>query len=154
MADSCLIITFQPVFPSSSVYTVPSTPGTPPFLVWSSGRSGIRYIIYDQANITRACTRQSQHSFPALYHPTPTRVFSINLPAQVYRLQTHPSIVLWGGNNENEGALTWFNEVSRLPPQLTMSTGYARLPGGSIAHVPSPLFRRARPTRTCTRRIT
>lgn len=26
------------------------------------------------------------------------------------RLQSHPSIVLWGGNNENEGALNWFPE--------------------------------------------
>jgi len=34
---------------------------------------------------------------------------------QVKRLQSHPSIALWGGNNENEGALTWFNESLANP---------------------------------------
>merc|ERR1712159_295086 len=28
----------------------------------------------------------------------------------VARLQSHPSIVIWGGNNENEGALQWYEE--------------------------------------------
>ena len=29
---------------------------------------------------------------------------------QVKRLQSHPSIIVWGGNNENEAALTWYDE--------------------------------------------
>jgi beta-mannosidase len=29
---------------------------------------------------------------------------------QVRRLQSHPSIALWGGNNENEIALSWFSQ--------------------------------------------
>lgn len=32
------------------------------------------------------------------------------LAYQIPRLQTHPSIALWCGNNENIGALTWFTE--------------------------------------------
>jgi len=28
----------------------------------------------------------------------------------VKRLQSHPSIVIWGGNNENEGAMEWYKE--------------------------------------------
>lgn len=33
------------------------------------------------------------------------------LAYQIPRLQTHPSIALWCGNNENIGALTWFPET-------------------------------------------
>jgi beta-mannosidase len=29
---------------------------------------------------------------------------------QMWRLSTHASIVIWGGNNENEVALGWFSE--------------------------------------------
>ena len=29
---------------------------------------------------------------------------------QTWRLASHPSIVVWGGNNENEVALGWFSE--------------------------------------------
>jgi beta-mannosidase len=33
------------------------------------------------------------------------------LSYQIPRLQTHPSIALWCGNNENIGALNWFSEI-------------------------------------------
>ncbi len=36
---------------------------------------------------------------------------SAELAYQIPRLQTHPSIALWCGNNENIGALTWFPET-------------------------------------------
>lgn len=39
---------------------------------------------------------------------------------QVTRLAVHPSIVIWGGNNENEGALQWYNE-SRANRDLYLS---------------------------------
>jgi len=29
---------------------------------------------------------------------------------QVRRLQSHPSLALWGGNNENEVAMSWFSQ--------------------------------------------
>lgn len=38
-------------------------------------------------------------------HQSPTTPHS-----QVRRLQSHPCIALWGGNNENEIALTWFKQ--------------------------------------------
>ena len=31
----------------------------------------------------------------------------------VWRLSTHPSIVIWGGNNENEVALGWFQQSQK-----------------------------------------
>ena len=33
---------------------------------------------------------------------------SIEIEHQVKRLSSHVSIVLWSGNNENEGALNWY----------------------------------------------
>ena len=35
---------------------------------------------------------------------------STEVGQQVARLATHPSIVIWGGSNENEYAMTWYNE--------------------------------------------
>ncbi|KAG7667918.1 hypothetical protein Ndes2437B_g07964 [Nannochloris sp. 'desiccata'] len=32
---------------------------------------------------------------------------------QVLRLNTHPSVVIWGGNNENEAAFQWFPETKK-----------------------------------------
>lgn len=39
--------------------------------------------------------------------------------AQVRRLKSHPSVVIWGGNNENEAALAtdWFHLEPSLKPQ-------------------------------------
>jgi hypothetical protein len=99
-------------------------------------------------------TRSYQRSFSTLYHLTPTRIFFMQLPAQVYRLQTHPSIVLWGGNNENEAALTWFNEVRPPTPSICHLNGVRPRSRWADRSRPSPLFRRARPTRTYTRPIT
>ena len=35
---------------------------------------------------------------------------SLEVTHQIKRLNIHPSIVIWGGNNENEVALGWFPE--------------------------------------------
>lgn len=34
---------------------------------------------------------------------------------QVARLSHHPSIAVWSGNNENEGALHWYQEINENP---------------------------------------
>ena len=46
---------------------------------------------------------------------------------QVQRLQSHPSIVLWAGNNENEGALAGY--IRPLPPaeQEALKDDYRKL---------------------------
>lgn len=36
--------------------------------------------------------------------------------AQVLRLQAHASVAIWGGNNENEGALEWYPQSSSYEP--------------------------------------
>jgi beta-mannosidase len=38
------------------------------------------------------------------------REVSLEVQYQIARLNTHASIVVWGGNNENEVALNWFPE--------------------------------------------
>ncbi|GAB4815646.1 hypothetical protein N2152v2_002692 [Parachlorella kessleri] len=40
---------------------------------------------------------------------------STEVEYQAARLSTHPSIALWGGNNENEAAFTWFGETLARP---------------------------------------
>lgn len=44
---------------------------------------------------------------------------AVCMPAQVRRLKSHPSVVIWSGNNENEAALAtdWFNIPPSLKPQ-------------------------------------
>jgi beta-mannosidase len=69
---------------------------------------------------------------------------------QVQRLQSHPSIVIWAGNNENEGILESF--ARSLPPaeQEALKNDYRKLyiytvmaavieidPNGSRPFVPS-----------------
>jgi beta-mannosidase len=49
---------------------------------------------------------------------------------QVMRLNHHPSIVVWGGNNENEVALHWFTQ-SQNNRDLYVSD-YSKLYGGTI----------------------
>ena len=49
---------------------------------------------------------------------------------QVSRLQSHPSIALWCGNNENLGALTWFSETLRYRDRYVVD--YDRLYEGTI----------------------
>ena len=48
------------------------------------------------------------------------RMFEMKLLYQVQRLQSHPSIVLWAGNNENEAAIAqnWYH----VPPEKMTKT--------------------------------
>lgn len=54
-------------------------------------------------------------------------LISLLFTAQVQRLKSHPSIIIWSGNNENEAALAtdWFN----IPPsqRLTYVKDYVTL---------------------------
>ncbi len=52
---------------------------------------------------------------------------------QVKRLQHHPSIVLWCGNNENVGALTWFEESIRNRDRYIID--YDRLNEGAVGSI-------------------
>lgn len=61
---------------------------------------------------------------------------------QVKRLQTHPSIALWCGNNENLGALTWFDVTKRNRDRYVVD--YDRLYEGTIGN----LVERLDPDRT------
>lgn len=36
---------------------------------------------------------------------------ALEVEQQLLRLSSHPSIIIWGGNNENEAALDWFQEA-------------------------------------------
>jgi beta-mannosidase len=49
---------------------------------------------------------------------------------QVIRLNTHPSIVIWGGNNENEVALGWF--TSSITNRDLYVADYSKLYGGTV----------------------
>ncbi len=50
--------------------------------------------------------------------PVLTLVLQASLEVQYHaaRLSSHPSVVLWGGNNENEASFTWFQETLANPP--------------------------------------
>eukprot|EP01125_Pyxidicula_operculata_P015159 TRINITY_DN511_c0_g1_i3.p1 TRINITY_DN511_c0_g1~~TRINITY_DN511_c0_g1_i3.p1 ORF type:complete len:526 (+),score=118.64 TRINITY_DN511_c0_g1_i3:507-2084(+) len=53
----------------------------------------------------------------AMYPRDPAFLDSVRqeISEQVKRLAYHPSIVIWGGNNENEAALGWYNETRDNP---------------------------------------
>jgi beta-mannosidase len=55
---------------------------------------------------------------------------SAELVYQIPRLQTHPSIALWCGNNENIGALTWFPETKANRDRYLID--YDRLYHGTV----------------------
>ena len=46
---------------------------------------------------------------------------------QVRRLATHPSIVIWGGNNENEGAMHWYTPSQTVAGRDIYLADYVKL---------------------------
>jgi beta-mannosidase len=52
---------------------------------------------------------------------------------QVRRLQSHPSIALWCGNNENLGAIGWYPEAKQNPMRYIVD--YDRLNEGTVGRI-------------------
>jgi beta-mannosidase len=77
--------------------------------VWGGGMYQVDSF-YDLADQKGLMIWQEMMFGCALYPRDPKFLRSIRteLTQQVTRLQHHASIVIWGGNNENEGALTWY----------------------------------------------
>jgi len=86
--------------------------------VWGGGRYQTD-AFYDMADEMGLLIWQEMMFACALY-PRDEAFLSLvhrEVSEQVRRLSTHASIVIWGGNNENEGALRWYGE-SRDNPNL------------------------------------
>jgi len=45
---------------------------------------------------------------------------------QARRLASHPSVVIWGGNNENEAALDWYKETKANPIMYAVDLSVVR----------------------------
>ncbi|KIZ07627.1 mannosidase, beta A, lysosomal [Monoraphidium neglectum] len=77
--------------------------------VWGGG-------IYQTNAFYSACDRMGlllwQEAMCALYPADPEFLSDVRqeIQEQVLRIGHHPSIALWGGNNENEWSLTWYDE--------------------------------------------
>ena len=81
----------------------------------------------------------------SMYPATPDFLESVKLEAeyQVKRLRDHACLALWCGNNENLGAMTWFNEVKANRDRYIVD--YDRLNEGVLGaavrkHDPTHLF--------------
>jgi beta-mannosidase len=87
----------------------------------------------------------------AMYPADPAFLASVRseVAHQVLRLKDHPSIALWCGNNENVGALSWFEETRAHRDRYLID--YDRLNEGAVGDTcramdPSRLFWPSSPT--------
>lgn len=81
--------------------------------VWGGGTYQVD-AFYDLADEKGLLIWQEMMFACALYPRDETFLTLIydEISEQVTRLQSHPSIVIWGGNNEDESALTWYGPSS------------------------------------------
>merc|ERR1719356_2441694 len=79
--------------------------------VWGGGRYQ-RDAFYDMADEEGILIWQ-EFVFACAMYPTDSHFLALvdtEVRQQVSRLAHHASIAIWGGNNENEAAITWYNE--------------------------------------------
>lgn len=85
--------------------------------VWGGGRyqSDAFYSMADELGLMV----WQEFIFACALYPRGTgflRLVTREVRQQVRRLGTHPSILIWGGNNENEAALNWCAETNPVHP--------------------------------------
>ena len=78
--------------------------------VWGGGKY-LPDIFYKMADEMGIMIWQEMAFACALYPTSKEFITEIKreISQQVRRLNHHPSIVMWGGNNENEAALHWYD---------------------------------------------
>lgn len=99
--------------------------------VWGGGR-------YESRHFYETCDRLGilvwqDFMFSCSLYPADTNFLESvrgEVRYQVTRLQHHPSIALWCGNNENVGALTWFEESRKDRDRYIID--YDRLNEGAV----------------------
>ena len=111
--------------------------------VWGGGQ-------YEQDVFYELCDRLGimiwhDMMFACALYPTDDSFFESvekEIQYQVRRLKTHPAIVLWCGNNENLGALNWFEESRKNRDRYVVD--YDRLNEGVVGNT----VRREDPSRS------
>ncbi|MEI6875241.1 MAG: glycoside hydrolase family 2 protein, partial [Spirochaetota bacterium] len=102
--------------------------------VWGGGRyeSEDFYELCDELGIL---VWQDAMFSCALYPSTPAFLASVEaeLRHQVRRLQSHPSLAIWCGNNEALGAINWYEESKKSPARYIVD--YDRLNDGTVGRV-------------------
>ena len=96
--------------------------------VWGGGRYQ-RDSFYDAADRLGLLLWQEMAFACALY-PRDAAFLSLvsrEVDEQVRRLATHPSIVIWGGNNENEGAMHWYTPSQTVAGRDIYLADYVKL---------------------------
>jgi beta-mannosidase len=102
--------------------------------VWGGGRYESDYF-YDLCDEKGILIWQDCMFACSLYPSEPAFLAEVEaeLRHQVKRLMAHPSLALWCGNNENLGALGWYEESKKNPMRYIVD--YDRLYEGTVGRV-------------------
>lgn len=81
-------------------------------LAWYDHQTFISEGIHTSQNVATHTSAVSAVQCSALYPRTESFLSLVRteVTQQVRRLQSHASLALWGGSNENEAALSWYSE--------------------------------------------